>query len=146
MEVVPTSAEDDDGVMWLRCPRCQGFLPKISPDFGRRAAPDRATDERAAMAAEPGSSASAGDSGVTSEVEAPAEESTSPLGDIDPSQAVLYRPWNSYPIGTVIHHLAWNDYGIVVAKEQLPGQRRAVKVRFEKAGIVRLIEESGEEQ
>ena len=27
MEVVPTSdGEEDDGVIWFRCPQCQGFL------------------------------------------------------------------------------------------------------------------------
>jgi len=31
MEVVPTSdGDDDDGVIWFRCPQCQGFLPKLS--------------------------------------------------------------------------------------------------------------------
>ena len=31
MEVVPTSdGEEDDGVIWFRCPQCQGFLPKLS--------------------------------------------------------------------------------------------------------------------
>jgi len=31
MEVVPTGdGEDDDGVIWFRCPQCQGFLPKLS--------------------------------------------------------------------------------------------------------------------
>ena len=29
MAVVPTSEGDDDGVVWLRCPRCHGYLPKI---------------------------------------------------------------------------------------------------------------------
>ncbi|MBK7187740.1 MAG: hypothetical protein IPH86_03390 [bacterium] len=30
MEVVPTGDGDDDGVVWFRCPQCQGFLPKLS--------------------------------------------------------------------------------------------------------------------
>ncbi len=31
MEVVPTGdGDDDDGVIWFRCPQCQGFLPKLS--------------------------------------------------------------------------------------------------------------------
>ena len=29
MEVVPTGDGDDDGVVWFRCPQCQGFLPKL---------------------------------------------------------------------------------------------------------------------
>ena len=30
MSVVQTSDGEEDGVLWLRCPRCHGFLPKIS--------------------------------------------------------------------------------------------------------------------
>lgn len=30
MEVIPTDDAGDDGVIWLRCPQCQGFLPKFS--------------------------------------------------------------------------------------------------------------------
>ena len=31
MEVVPTGdGDEDDGVIWFRCPQCQGFLPKLS--------------------------------------------------------------------------------------------------------------------
>jgi hypothetical protein len=44
----------------------------------------------------------------------------------------------------VVHHLAWDDYGIVVAKESLPGGRRIIKVFFDHAGTVRLIEEAPE--
>ena len=29
MEVVPTADGEEDGVIWLRCPGCQGYLPKI---------------------------------------------------------------------------------------------------------------------
>jgi hypothetical protein len=58
--------------------------------------------------------------------------------------AVPYRPWQQYAEGDVIHHLAWNDYGVVLAKEVLPGHRCVVKVRFAEAGIVRLIEDQGE--
>ena len=38
MEVVPTGdGEDDDGVIWFRCPQCQGFLPKLKgADLPRR--------------------------------------------------------------------------------------------------------------
>ena len=33
MEVVPTGdGDEDDGVIWFRCPQCQGFLPKLGGD------------------------------------------------------------------------------------------------------------------
>jgi hypothetical protein len=37
-------------------------------------------------------------------------------------------------------HLAWNDCGVVVGKEVLPGGRRVIKCWFQGAGVVRLIE------
>ena len=43
----------------------------------------------------------------------------------------------------MIHHLAWDDFGLVVGKEVLPGNRRVVKVRFTTAGTVHLIEQDG---
>ena len=47
MEVVPTSdGEDDDGVIWFRCPQCQGFLPKLSgADLNPDSADESATEE-----------------------------------------------------------------------------------------------------
>ena len=46
MEVVPTDDGEDDGVIWLRCPRCQGFLPKIENGFadGDQKAPAATAD------------------------------------------------------------------------------------------------------
>ncbi|MFH1843068.1 MAG: hypothetical protein ABIF77_07645 [bacterium] len=63
----------------------------------------------------------------------------------DVSLALPYRPWDSFEVGDVIHHLAWDDCGIVVAKEFLPGKRSVVKVFFERTGIVRLIEQAARE-
>ncbi len=45
-------------------------------------------------------------------------------------------------MGEVIFHLAWDDCGLVVAKETLPGNRRAIKVYFATVGVVHLIEQS----
>ena len=67
-----------------------------------------------------------------------------PLLDIDIDTAVPYRPWQTYDKGDVIHHLAWDDYGLVLEKEVLPGNRKVVKVHFTESGIVRLIEDDGE--
>lgn len=181
MEVVPTENGEDDGVIWLRCPRCQGFLPKV----GVALSPERVDehgDEISAeqLVSEAGELGEDGEPGELDEAEglggsdavatvadretakAPAEgEKGSPatagtaaetippeyeamLAAMDASKAVPYRPWSSYEVGDAIHHLAWDDCGVVVAKESLPGLRRVVKVYFEKNGLVRLIEAAPE--
>jgi hypothetical protein len=147
MEVVPTADGEDDGVVWLQCPSCRGFLPKVrsSADFARPAAPRSAetaddVDEPDADAAEfveepvP----------ATPAVAAPEPDAVDPLADVDLETAKPYRSWETYAEGDVIHHLAWDDYGVVLAKEILPGNRRVLKVHFSQAGIVRLIEQNGE--
>lgn len=188
MEVVPTGDGDDDGVVWYRCPQCQGFLPKLS------AQPAPVEDEAAAVATapvaeaaredldsavgagavtddddvlvglpagDPGDDGGAGDAddgedddldgdddddvvgrpplpaGVPPE---PIHEYAAMLADVDPEQAVPYRPWESYEVGQCILHLAWNDCGVVVGKEPLPGGRCVIKCWFQGAGVVRLIE------
>ena len=62
------------------------------------------------------------------------------LAAVDPATAVPYRPWESYEVGQCVLHLAWDDCGVVVAKELLPGGRQVVKCWFQGAGVVRLIE------
>lgn len=185
MEVVPTADGEEDGVIWLRCPGCQGYLPKFdsgglashrheeaapSPPAGagRDAEPasggrkgwtgaDEAggvggageTDEEAAgddsddvdEHGEDGAAVAPADGAAATAVEEPPLS----LDEADLSRAVPYRPWASYEVGTVIHHLAWGDFGVVRAKETLPGRRQAIKVQFEKSGVVRLIEQSREE-
>jgi hypothetical protein len=61
---------------------------------------------------------------------------------VAPAGAAPYRHGGTYEVGQCIHHLAWNDCGVVVAKEQLPGGRQVIKVYFEEAGVVRLIEQA----
>lgn|GEM_PF-1314247 len=221
MEVVPTSdGDDDDGVIWFRCPQCQGFLPKLSgadlkgEDSATRAEvaessdpadepvtvtpasdeppkpadaddsmpwdspadmmaardsqqtvspPDaESVDPNVAEDGEPGEVVQVEDPLIGDDVSIAADKQASPtqkedvaaeeispepileyaamLAEKDPTQAVAYRPWDSYEVGQCIHHLAWDDCGVVVAKEELPGQRRVIKVYFEEAGVVRLIE------
>jgi hypothetical protein len=181
MEVVPTENGEDDGVIWLRCPRCQGFLPKVGV-----ALPPEGVDEDGEVSAEqlvseagtlgegaePGDLDETGEPGGTHAAAAPgaapdeagapveggkgspavagtAAETIPPeyeamLAVMDASKALPYRPWSTYEVGDAIHHLAWDDCGVVVAKESLPGRRRVVKVYFEKNGVVRLIEAARE--
>lgn len=198
MEVVPTADGDDDGVVWFRCPQCQGFLPKLSsavtgqavgpgegkPDSGADEAPEPLAEtapgvdvprQRRATPRPPDADDDAGDivgglagdelipdvdddePGVIDEdaevdVESrpgpdrpgasaePVLEYAAQLAAADPETAVPYRPWDSYEVGQCVLHLAWNDCGIVVAKEALPGGRRIIKCWFQGAGVVRLIE------
>ena len=62
------------------------------------------------------------------------------LDEIDPEQARSYSEADTYEVGDVVHHRAWNDYGIVKATETLPGNRRIIRVRFVNAGEVQLLE------
>lgn len=140
MEAVPTEDGEDDGVLWLRCPRCQGYLPKFrtsSEDASPGVAPEAPASAPLEGADEPADA-------LSPSIADEAASISAPLDDLDYESAVPYRPWGSYPVGSVVHHLAWDDYGLVLAKEVLPGNRRTVKVHFTKAGIVRLIEESSE--
>ncbi len=86
----------------------------------------------------------AGDKGAADPNEAgkgePIAEYAAMLEAADVEAAVPYRPWDSYELGQCILHLAWNDCGVVVGKESLPGGRQAVKCYFSEAGVVRLIE------
>ena len=207
MEVVPTNdGDDDDGVIWYRCPQCQGFLPKLKDAADEEVPPSGISspsevadtpqddtddnlpwDSPAAMmkdledkAEETPTNAESDDDvlvGVTfdplvesvvSDVELktpdvveeisepkkldsktkpkedpePIMEYAAMLAEIGVAEAVPYRPWQSYKVGQCINHLAWNDCGVVVAKEALPGGRNIIKCYFEEAGVVRLIEEA----
>ncbi|MGD9548914.1 MAG: hypothetical protein AB7V45_15400 [Candidatus Krumholzibacteriia bacterium] len=212
MAVVPTGdGEEDDGVIWFRCPQCQGFLPKLKsaadggdgpePDAepaGGRSGPldgaprgrgdgegslegepsvdqdvDPSWDSPAAMTAaraggvtEPAGDLEDGfgpddlvdvaedlDDTEDDEADDEADDDPNPtapveelagyaamLQEADLDAAVPYRPWETYEVGQCVIHLAWNDCGVVVAKETLPGGRRAIKCFFTTAGVIRLIE------
>lgn len=216
MAVVPTGdGEEDDGVVWFRCPQCQGFLPKLKsaaddgdgmetgaePAGGRPGSLDRAEtghgegegsldgepsvdqdvdpawDSPAAMTAaraggvplpvgdvedgfdpddiidEDEDLDDSGDGERDDETDdETGEDSAEPvpiealgeyaalLQEADLEAAVPYRPWETYEVGQCVIHLAWNDCGVVVAKEPLPGGRRAIKCFFTTAGLVSLIE------
>jgi hypothetical protein len=191
MEVIPTDDAGDDGVIWLRCPECKGFLPKFSGESFKPQPPGPAADERkpdtddeelgrSGSAPARGRSSPAQARGRRSDPEIPdtantgtgtggdpdlddadLDEAAAPAKDEDPAlagepvaeyaaqleaadlaSARPYRSSDTFSLGDVIHHLAYGDVGVVVAKEQLPGGRQAVKVYFEKAGVVRLIEQA----
>jgi hypothetical protein len=158
MAVVPTADGDDDGVVWLQCPNCKGYLPKVSSSLALRGgvrAPAEPADEADAVAPvapdlftaedddedEPSHAAPSPESTATATPDG--DDDADLVADLDFEQAVPYRPWQTYAVGDVIHHLAWDDFGLVLGKEVLPGNRRVVKVRFTTAGTVHLIEQDG---
>lgn len=228
MEVVPTGeGDEDDGVVWYRCPQCQGFLPKLKgaedaapgpekAEPAERTAPQTAAtdedlpwDSPAAMMADlrsnqdpsaaadddddvllgvpepssletaepetaepestPGVDSASSPAGLDgacadaspdeeTDLDEPSEDDASPgdedhdaepileyaalLAEADVSAAVPYRPWETYEVGQCVTHLAWDDCGVVVAKEEMPGGRKAIKCYFEDAGVIRLIEQA----
>lgn len=158
MAVVPTADGDDDGVVWLQCPNCRGFLPKVSSSLALRdgaaaAATAGAADELVGLDDDDGADDTDDEDLDDDEPRAAAGPASAPaaatddvaelLADLDLEKAVPYRPWQTFAEGDVIHHLAWDDFGLVVGKETLPGNRRVVLVRFAAAGMVRLIEQDG---
>jgi hypothetical protein len=108
------SGANEDGVIWLKCPRCKGILPHMeetSPEEG-----EASVDSKASPAAD----------------------------EIDISRSQPYVPTRTYEVDDVIHHRGWDDYGVVIAKEELPGNRRIIKVRFVEQGEIQLIEGASE--
>jgi hypothetical protein len=161
MDLVPTDDGGDDGVIWLRCPECRGFLPKFSGESVGRppastedreddGAPDEATDDADLIEAlddDPDDPDDADE--VTAAAPATPAASAEPIAEYaaalaaaDVTQARPYRSSGDFAEGEVIFHLAWDDCGLVIAKETMPGNRRAIKVYFASVGVVHLIEQS----
>ena len=110
MEVVKQGSSK--GVVWLKCPGCQGFLPYMRDD---------AADTKA-------------------EKSPAAGEAELALEDIDVESAKEYSETEIYEIGEVLHHRSWNDFGRVVAKELLSGSRQTIWVQFVRQGKIQLLE------
>ena len=98
-------------VIWLKCPGCQGFLPYM-PDE------DDADDKEGKAA----------------------ESSEIALEDLDVENAKEYAEDQVYEIGEILHHRSWNDFGKVVSKGELPGNRKTIWVQFARQGKIQLLE------
>ena len=99
-----------ENVLWLKCPGCQGYLPYM-PDE------DEDSEEIGAV-----------------------EDKAVALEDLDVDGALEYSEEDVFEVGQVIHHRSWNDYGRIVAKDKLPGNRRIILVQFLRQGKVKLLE------
>ncbi len=62
------------------------------------------------------------------------------LEDLDVEHAKEYDEKLEFQIGEILHHRSWNDFGKVVAKDKLPGNRRTIWVQFIRQGRVQLLE------
>ncbi|MBI5020637.1 MAG: hypothetical protein HZB59_04310 [Ignavibacteriales bacterium] len=60
--------------------------------------------------------------------------------ELEPSQARVYNPWQSFHIGESIFHQEWNEVGKVLSKIKMSDGNQAIVVSFEIAGQRRLIE------
>lgn len=97
-------------VVWLKCPGCQGFLPYMPDQQEEEEKHQRSADKEIA------------------------------LEDLDVESAREYSENQIYEIGDVVHHRSWNDFGKVISKDELPGNRRTIWVQFLKQGKIRLLE------
>lgn len=104
LEMTVVSDTNEDGVIWLKCPRCKGILPHMEDVGG----------------GEP-------------------EATADPVDEIDVEKAVPYDPSRSYDVGDVLHHRGWDDYGVVLERSVLPGNRHTIRVRFAEHGEIQLI-------
>jgi hypothetical protein len=112
MEVVE-GGEGSNDVIWLKCPGCEGFLPYMTDD---------------------GLGGGEGDSAEPSEL-APED-----IDNEEREQAKEYVESGEYEVDDVIYHRSWNDYGKVISKEELPGNRKTIIVNFVNQGKIRLLE------
>jgi hypothetical protein len=80
------------------------------------------------------------DEAESKDASAEAEEAIA-LEDLDIENAREYSDKDTFDVGEVIHHRSWNDYGKVLSKDSLPGNRRTIWVQFLRQGKVQLLED-----
>ena len=62
------------------------------------------------------------------------------MESISEIEVIEYDSQRQFDVGSVIYHRSWNDYGKVIEKIILPGDRQAIRVRFLNQGNVNLLE------
>ena len=62
------------------------------------------------------------------------------LEDLDVENAREYSESGTFEIGEIVHHRSWNDFGKVVEKGALPGNRKTIWVQFLRQGKIQLLE------
>jgi hypothetical protein len=99
-----------EDVLWLKCPGCQGFLPHLRDEDSESSKSSEIVEEPIA------------------------------LEDLDIENAKEYSEDQVFNLGEVIHHRSWNDYGKIISKSTLPGNRKTIWVQFLRQGKVQLLE------
>ena len=112
MEVVDGDEKSDD-VIWLKCPGCEGFLPYMREEKGGNTGGESAE---------------------------PSELAPEDLDSEEKENAKEYVESGEYDVDDVIYHRSWNDYGKVISKEELSGNRKTIIVNFVRQGKIRLLE------
>ena len=62
------------------------------------------------------------------------------LESINDTEVIEYDSQRQFEVGSIIYHRSWNDYGRVLEKLILPGDRAAIRVKFLNQGNVNLLE------
>ena len=75
----------------------------------------------------------------------PAETGKFGPDSISEEDVVEYDARSIFEVGHVIYHRSWNDYGKVLEKIILPGNRSAIRVQFIQQGDVQLLENVSDE-
>lgn len=101
------------GVVWLKCPGCQGFLPYMPEDQ---------------------------EEGGEGKDKLQKEDQQLAIEDLEIENAREYSEDQIYELGDVVHHRSWNDFGKVVSKGELPGGRKTMWVQFLRQGKIQLLE------
>ena len=107
---------DNHDVIWLNCPGCRGYLPHMT---NQEEIEDAEENEKE---------------------EAQRNSENLAIEDLSKDDAREYRETEQYKVGEIIYHRSWNDYGKVIGKETLSGNRKTIVVQFVNQGKTRLLE------
>jgi hypothetical protein len=107
---------DNHDVIWLNCPGCRGYLPHM---INQEDIEDVEEGEKE---------------------EAQRNSENLAIEDLSTDDAREYRETEQYKVGEIIYHRSWNDYGKVIGKETLSGNRKTILVQFVNQGKTRLLE------
>ena len=107
---------DNHDVIWLNCPGCRGYLPHM---INQEEIEDVEENEKE---------------------EAQRNSENIAIEDLSTDDAREYHETDEYKVGEIIYHRSWNDYGKVIGKETLSGNRKTILVQFVNQGKTRLLE------
>jgi hypothetical protein len=116
LEMAVVDTVQDHDVTWLKCPRCNGILPHMV-----------SRDEEAPVAEAPPAAA-------------PPVVAPTAIPEAERGSARDYDAALTYQVGEVIYHRSFNQFGRVLEKIQLAGNRAVIRVQFETGEPLNLRE------